>query len=977
MQPSLKAGWNELSALLDTALELPVEMRAAWLESLEVQDAALKERLRALLARAEQIETRDFMGALPRFSLSAAEFASLGASAEKPGDLVGAYRLVRELGSGGMSTVWLAERADGLFNRPVALKLPQGMWRRGTLAARFARERELLAALTHPNIARLYDAGVTETGQPFLAMEYVEGRPIDRHCDETGADVNTRVRLFGQVARAVAHAHGRLIVHRDLKPANILVTGEGEVRLLDFGIAKLLANEEGGTALTEMSQMAFTPEYASPEQIAGEPISTASDIYSLGVVLYELLTGGKPYALTRGSRAALEQAVMSAEPSRPSAVAQPAARARELRGDLDTIVLKALRKAPDERYASVASLAEDLDRFLDHRPVLAQPDAIGYRLRKFVRRNRLAVGAAMSIFTVVLAGADVALWQAQAARAEARRAEEFRQFLVATIRDADPHQGAGKVLSAAELLRQARTRSETLAERPEMRVEMLTLIASSLLNLEDFESAEDAAREALADAERLLGADHELTLRARRVMIGVHRFRGRTDDMRRELAAVEKTLASRGTATADERFFVLESRGHLAIDSGDAKLAGKSGEEALALAQASFGPKDARTAMAATLLAESYEYSDVPAESALEAAERAFHMTEAIHGANAKHPQVITARDVYGRALCRADKVNEGLAQLELALAHGIEVLGPRSATVAFLSGNVAIYQRQRGLFREAILNLDRALEIHGQNVGKDSFTYLGPLTTRGIAKLAARQPEAALADLTPAAEGLVKLFGPDHEEAVIAQWNQALALAYLGRAGESHQAFEFPLAQYRGKYSEPVYLPYRAFLAAATGRRLEGDFNGALQMALEARQSMGPDEPPNRMMGVALEVGLATLPERPREALGEFEKLWELMLAPPQLKNPFQADLAVGLGRAHLAVGDPGSALAHLRRADRYWQQFDAGNRWAGEAAAWLSLALAADRRAAEARATAARARAILASSPLGIDARLLRQIP
>jgi hypothetical protein len=953
--------WSELSALLDTALELPPEARAAWLESLEVRDPALKERLRALLARAAQIETRDFLGALPRFSLSAAELSALNPAGEQAGDVLGAYRLLRELGTGGMSTVWLAERVDGLIKRPVALKLPQGIWRRGALVERFARERELLAALTHPNIARLYDAGVTDSGQPFLALEYVEGRPIDRYCEEQACGVRARLQLLLQVARAVAYAHGRLIVHRDLKPANILVTADGETRLLDFGIAKLLVSEDDGAARTELSQLAFTPDYASPEQIAGEPISTASDVYSLGVVLYELLTGHKPYSLTRAHRVVLEQAVLTTEPARPSAAAPT--RARELRGDLDTIVLKALKNAPEERYASVAALAEDLERHLTHRPVMARADSPGYRLRKFVRRNKLAVGAAATLLLVIVGGAGIALWQAQVARAEARRAEEFREFLVTTIRDADPRQGEGKVLSAADLLRQARGRAETLSARPEMRVEMLTLIAHSLLNLEDFHAAEDAAREALSEGERLLGPDHEQTMRARMVMVGVHQFRGRTDDMQRELSAVEKSLAPLGEPSAEDRFFVLECRGHLAIDEGDAALAVKSGKEALELASRHFGERDVRTAAAATLLAEAYEYSDVSNEFALEAAQRAYRMTEAVHGANAKHPRLITARDVYGRALARAGKVDEGLAQLELALAHATEVLGPASSTVGFLSGNIASYQRLQGRFHDAITNLDRALEIHGGNVSRDSFTYLSPLSTRGIVKLTARRADAALSDLEQAAAGLRKLFGEDHEETVIAEWNRALALAYLGRAEESRAAFEHPLAQYRTRYREPVYLPYRAIVAAATGRRLAGDLEAAQELALEAQGSFGPNAQPTRQfLPIFNELGFVALAQgRFPEALTQFERSASLLRDAERLRNPIQADVFLGLGRAQLALGQTRLAVATLQRADAFWREFDVGNRSAGETAAWLSKALAAAGQMEAAKTASERARAVL----------------
>jgi eukaryotic-like serine/threonine-protein kinase len=299
---------------------------------------------------------------IPQLTFGVAESVD-GEVSELPGDAVGPYRLIRELGKGGMGTVWLAERSDGLIQRPVALKLPRGTWRRRTLSKRMGRERHILAALNHPNIARLYDAGLTDEGNPWLALEYVEGRPIDESCESSQAGIDERLRLVLDVASAIAHAHARLIVHRDLKPSNILVTADGDVRLLDFGIARLL--EQGQTPESELTQIAgraLTPEYASPEQIKGEPIGVASDVYSLGVVLYELLTGARPYRPRRDSRAALEEAILEDEPARPSDVVREPSRRRQLRGDLDTIVLKAPRKKPEERYETTNEFADDLQR---------------------------------------------------------------------------------------------------------------------------------------------------------------------------------------------------------------------------------------------------------------------------------------------------------------------------------------------------------------------------------------------------------------------------------------------------------------------------------------------------------------------------------------------------------------------------------------------------------------------------------------
>jgi serine/threonine-protein kinase len=451
--------WATLRGLLDDALELPAGRREAWLQALDSRFEAFKPRLRALLAHVESPLADAMLNTLPKVETD--QFAP------RPGHrgddraageaLVGPYRLLRQIGEGGMAAVWLAERTDVLQSRRVALKLPHGAWRRAGLAERMAREREILATLEHPHIARLYDAGVADDGQPYLALEFVEGERIDAYCRRHALGVRQRLGLFLQVAQAVAHAHANLVVHRDLKPSNILVTAEGGVRLLDFGIAKLL--EQGvaeETALTRDVGRALTPDYAAPEQIQGRAIGTAADVYSLGVVLFELLTGRRPYQLKRESRAALEEAILQAEPMRPSEVADDQRVRRELRGDLDTIVLKALKKAPAERYATANALADDIERWLQHRPVLAQPDTTWYRTQKFVARNKLAIAAGAAVGLAIIVGAGISLWQALEARQQRdqalfqwRRAESSNDFVDLMLGEVGPQ---GHPLTLIELL---------------------------------------------------------------------------------------------------------------------------------------------------------------------------------------------------------------------------------------------------------------------------------------------------------------------------------------------------------------------------------------------------------------------------------------------------------------------------------------------------------------------------------------------
>jgi serine/threonine-protein kinase len=938
-------GWDELSRLIDTALELPADARAQWVDSLE--DTDLKNRLRAILARSARVETSDFLGTLPHLHATDTEIASFNGETETVGDCVSGYRLVREIGRGGMSAVWLAERTDGLIRRPVALKLPQGLWRRGTLADRFARERNILAALTHPNIARLYDAGIGAGGQPYLAIEYVEGQPIDAYCAAAQLDLRGRLRLFQSVARAVAYAHTQLIVHRDLKPANILVTHAGEVRLLDFGIAKLLDPEQSGDApQTELAAQAFTPDYAAPEQIAGEQVTTATDVYSLGVVLYELICQVRPYKLARGSRATLEQAVASVDPPRPSMAAGAAPWRQELRGDLDTIALKALKKNPGERYVTVSALADDIERYLGHRPVLARPDTFGYRLTKFTRRNKALVAGVAVFTTAILTSASISIWQARTARAEARYSAEIQEFLASTIRDADPYRGEGRVLSAADMLRQARQRADSLRERPELRIAMLTLIAASLLNLEDFDAAEGAAAQALTESIRTLGPQHEQTVRARMTMIGVHRFRGRTGDMRRELDEVDSSLAMRSVVEPADRFFVLENRAHLSIDAGEYETASATAKQALALAESAFGERDARTAAAAVLLAESYEYSDVTQEFALQAALRAFELTESIHGANPKHPRLITAREVYGRALGNAGQLDAGIQQLETTLAHAIEVYGPTSSSVGLLHAHVARYEMRLGRLHSAIGHLDEAIVTLGTHAQRDSFTYLSPLGLRGTAQLNARNAAKALPDLEESERGYRKIFGPEHEETVIKQRHRSLALAYLGRVEEARAGIAPVLDLYRTRYRDALYLPSDTFVTAAIIERLAGNPDAARALLDEALATIGSGGNADRFRAdVLVHLGLVELDRAHADAALALKYLDEADALQRKLSQtgPRRADVWLGLGRAHLARGSTKPALEFLRQADEFWQQFDATNRFAAEAAAWHSRGLAA----------------------------------
>ena len=468
--------WMLLSPRLDEALEMSAEERSQWLSYLRVEEPTVARHLESLLLEHGMLSEESFLERC---------FAPMPPGHPQAGQPVGPYDLIKEIGRGGMGKVWLAARSDGRFERQVAIKfLNIGFLGRGG-EQRFKREGRILARLAHAHIAELVDASVTPEGQPYLVLEHVAGDHIDSYCDERSLDIEARIRLFLDVLDAVAHAHGSLIVHCDIKPSNVLVRNDGQVKLLDFGIAKLLADEgETGetTLLTLEAVRPMTPGYAAPEQLRGGAVTTGTDVFALGVLLYELVTGQHPVGLR--SPADVVRAIVEVEPLRPSAVvnrvgadaevsAAKAARRRTtpdklsrlLSGDLDTIIGKALKKDPAERYASVTAFAEDLRHYLRQQPILARPDTLAYRAKKFVQRNRTPVALSLLALMATLAGATGTLLQARTSRLERdfafrqlARAERVNNLNELLLTDVAP---LGKPLAADELLK----REERIVER--------------------------------------------------------------------------------------------------------------------------------------------------------------------------------------------------------------------------------------------------------------------------------------------------------------------------------------------------------------------------------------------------------------------------------------------------------------------------------------------------------------------------------
>ncbi len=442
--------WQQVKALFHEAIELASDQRVPFLSKACANDATLRKQVGSLIRSHE--EAGDFINE-PAFIESGAEWLADDESGALAGQRIGHYEIMREVGRGGMGAVYLAARADELFDKQVAIKVIKRGMDTEFVLRRFTRERQMLASLDHPNIAKLLDGGVTEDGLPYFVMEYIEGTSVTEYADSHKLSINERLKLFRQICSAIQYAHQNLIVHRDIKPSNILVTKDGTPKLLDFGIAKLLNPELTETAdHTATALRLMTPEYASPEQVRGEAITTASDVYSLGVLLYELLTGHRPYRLRRRVREEVVRAVCEQEPERPSAAvsraeefpaiavdeapimltpehvatsrgSQPQRLRRRLAGDLDNIILKAMRKEPSRRYASAEQLSEDIRRHLEGLPVTALPDTFAYRSSKFIQRHKAGVIAAALVLLTLVAGTAATAWQAHRANVERARAE--------------------------------------------------------------------------------------------------------------------------------------------------------------------------------------------------------------------------------------------------------------------------------------------------------------------------------------------------------------------------------------------------------------------------------------------------------------------------------------------------------------------------------------------------------------------------
>lgn len=700
---------QQLRRLFDDAMERPSSEREAWIASLTTVSPDVIAELRALLANAEQTDVRLN---IDRFVTESARSSRdvIEPIADAPTRL-GPYEVLRLVGRGGMGAVYEAVRADDQYRKRVAIKIVRGAIASDLTLTRFRRERQILASLEHRNIATLLDGGVTAEGQPFLVMEFVEGEPITSWCDARALSVRDRLRLFRQVCAAVRHAHGRLIVHRDLKPGNILVTADGSVKLLDFGIARLLAGgaDDDVMPATEGSTRAFTPEYASPEQVRGEAPTTASDVYALGIVLCELVTGRRPFHRDE-SPVPIEQRIQTEDAPPPSTlITDTAATARgersgdrlrrRVRGDIDVITLTSLQRAPERRYATVDAMDEDVRRWLNGLPIAARPER-WYRVRRFVRRYRGPVAAAALVLVALLGGVFTTTRQARRARAEQAKSAQVAGFLRELLESVKPATG-GRDVPVSEVLEAAAQRvdSDTASDRS-VREELEMVIATSFQSLGRLDDAEKHLLHAqsLATArEGVNGASVALVLNG---LGGVELTRGKLPRAESLFTRALKIRESAADAPSDSLIAVIISNlGSVAHARGDEATAVTFHRRALEEKRRLFGPTS-----------DSYAYSldnvavGIGEQGRLAEAESLHREVVRILRANhaGPHPLVADAENALATVLDFQGKTAAADSMYAQVVAMRRQLLGAEHPDYAFTAMNYAAFLFDQKRFTEA-----------------------------------------------------------------------------------------------------------------------------------------------------------------------------------------------------------------------------------------------------------------------------------
>jgi serine/threonine-protein kinase len=841
------ARWQRVSAIFDRVADVPVTQRRALLDELCGADAGIRRDVEHLLAADESGGRFD-----SRVDAARGEAAMSWTSnddRETAHTRVGPWRVLRELGRGGMGVVLLAERADGQFEQRAALKIIKRGMDSDAVQARFLRERQILARLEHPHIARLLDGGIADDGRPYFAMEYIDGEPLLRYAAQCELSVEKRIGLFCDICAAVQFAHGQLVIHRDIKPSNILVNTDGEAKLLDFGIAKLLDDSHGGATQTvDVQHRPLTPAYAAPEQLRGDPVSTATDIYSLGVVLFELLTGKRPYDLRDdadrdAARHAFDSTTTVPLPSRVADDTAPVS-ARHLRGDLDTIVVTAMRRDPSRRYATADALARDLQRYLTGRPISARRDSVGYRFHKFVDRHRAGVAAAAFGIVALVAALVFAVWQAHEKSQQALVSQQVTQFLVGIFRGADPSVSRGSNATAKDLLDQGteRLRSDANVE-PNVRARLLATIAVTYGDLGLYERALSLAEQSLSLRRSIGAPDIDIADSLDAL--------GRIDRLKADFAKAEPALREavairRAELAKDDPLLIesLDNLGNVLSDKGDFQAAEGVFREAHQLAERHFGNQAPETARYLDDYAQDLDNLGrrQEAEALLR---RAMQIRETRLGPD--DPDLAISLINLGTFLDSEGNYAEAIPMIERADKIRHRVYGAEHPLTAAAEIALAGVYLSVDRTDDAQKLTEHAIGVFRRDLPDDHPKISEALNMLGVLHVARRDYAAAAPVMRETVQRFRRTLGVDHPNTLTAENNLAFVLTRADLPGEAEALLHEVLANRRRDNGQPMFATaYENLGSALTAQHNYTQAVQAGRSALEeARANSGADSAP------------------------------------------------------------------------------------------------------------------------------------
>ena len=874
--------WNKIQSLFEKAIELNPTERESFLKNECSSDKELFVEVMSLLAADEKQHSI--------FSGSAADYVTID-DAKLDGKTFGNYRAIKQIGSGGMGSVYLAERADGVFEQKVALKVVKPVMNSQEIITRFEEERQILARLQHPNIARLLDGGISELGLPYFTMEYVEGKPITEYCDEKNLTIEQRLELFKKVCEAVLYAHQNLVIHRDIKPSNILVQEDGTVKLLDFGIAKVFEEDEDQKFVTRTGMRVMTPEYASPEQVKGQPVSTATDIYSLGLILYQLLTGCPPYEVTSTSALEMERIICLTEPQKPSVmitkIFSSSTDSRQkpspdfistkrkttisklkkmISGDLDNICLMAIRKEPERRYSSIAQFITDIDNHLNELPVSARKSTAGYRTKKFIQRHK--VGVVVATIAVILIALVTVFYtirlaeERDKAQMEAEKSKKVTEFLVGIFQVSDPEQSKGESITARELLDNGVKRIESeLSGQPEVQANMLGVTGNVYKSLGLYDNAQSLLKKAYSINDSLLGSDSPEAVKSLNHLASLNFAMGEYESA---IEKFNKALKKRETIYGKESLEAAESMNDLAMvlrEQGD------------------------------------YKQSEKLLTSSLSIREKLL---------SSESPEV--AQSINNLGLLKEDmgEFEEAKRLLEEALRIKEKFYSRVHPSVTETIGNLAFLLQQMGDYEKASRLFNESLEID-----KKLFGDLHPVISTDLYNLASNT--ALMGDLNAAEKLYTEVLEFDKE--LLGEEHPYIALDINNLAGIYSDKGDYKKAEKLYKQSlnlnKKIYGDEHPEVATSLSNlgvmyNRWGNYSLAeplLKSALDMRIKLLGENHPNVVTSLNIYAALLTSEKKYKEAVERYRKSLALRIEMLGEDHPQTANAFLGLGNALIEV--------------------------------------------------------------------------